>query len=100
MVDDTDINSPPPVSPRRRLQILQAIPDNQRTEAEWDEIVELEISLAPGNRIGQPMPGSSPGSSHRSDRPKQHKGPPQKAGPRTGDAPKPRRHKPMHKKTP
>lgn len=44
------MNAPQTVSPRRRLQELQAIPDRQRTEAEWDELHELEISLAPGNR--------------------------------------------------
>ncbi len=44
------MNDPQPVSPRRRLQILLAIPDNQKTEAEWEEINELEITLAPGNR--------------------------------------------------
>lgn len=43
-----------PVPPRRRLQTLLAIPDSQRTEADWDEIVELEIQLAPGNREGGP----------------------------------------------
>ena len=39
-----------PIPPRRRLQALLAIPDSQRTEAEWDELNELEIKLAPGNR--------------------------------------------------
>ncbi len=39
-------------SPRSRLQALLAIPDNQRTEEQWDELHELEITLAPGNRIG------------------------------------------------
>lgn len=43
-----------PLSPRRRLQTLLAIPDSQRTEAQWDEIVELEIVLAPGNRENGP----------------------------------------------
>lgn len=43
-------NTNQPISPRRRLQQLLAIPDNQRSEAQWDEIVELEITLAPGNR--------------------------------------------------
>ncbi|MFZ5484455.1 MAG: hypothetical protein ACOZB0_09515, partial [Pseudomonadota bacterium] len=43
-----------PQSPRRRLQALLAIPDNQRTEAQWDEIVELEIVLAPGNQENGP----------------------------------------------
>lgn len=43
-----------PQSPRRRLQVLLAIPDSQRTEDQWDEIVELEIQLAPGNREDGP----------------------------------------------
>ena len=51
------MNEPQPVSPRRRLQALLEIPDSQRTEAEWDELNELEISLAPGNRAGAPEPG-------------------------------------------
>jgi hypothetical protein len=48
--DNVEMNAPQPVSPRRRLQELLAIPDNQRTEAQWDELNELEIKLAPGNR--------------------------------------------------
>ena len=50
----------PQQDPRRRLRELLAIPDHQRTDAIWDEIIELEISLAPGNRIqggGQADPG-------------------------------------------
>ncbi len=43
------MNEPQP-SPRRRLQELLAIPDRDRTEAEWDELNELEIMLASGNR--------------------------------------------------
>lgn len=35
---------------RQRLKALLAIPDSERTEAQWDEIIELEIALAPGNR--------------------------------------------------
>lgn len=45
--------------PRRRLRELLAIPDHQRTDAIWDEIIELEICLAPGNRI-QGSPGAQP----------------------------------------
>jgi len=47
----------PPVSPRARLQSLLSIPERQRTDAEWDEINQLEISLAPGNRESAPEPG-------------------------------------------
>lgn len=50
------MNTPQPPSPRRRLQALLAIPDSQRTDAEWDELNELEIQLAPGNRMGAPDP--------------------------------------------
>ena len=46
-----------PPSPRARLQVLLAIPERQRTDAEWDEINELEITLATGNRQGAPQPG-------------------------------------------
>jgi hypothetical protein len=41
-----------PTSPRARLQALLAIPDRQRTDAQWDELNELEIMLASGNREG------------------------------------------------
>ena len=44
-------NEPPPPDPRRRLRELLSIPDHQRTDAIWDEIIELEICLAPGNRV-------------------------------------------------
>ena len=48
-------------SPRSRLQALLAIPDNQRTEEQWDELHELEITLAPGNRIGHQEKQHVPG---------------------------------------
>ena len=51
--------APPPFDPRRRLRELLAIPERDRTDAQWDEINELEIQLAPGNRAA---PGSTPGS--------------------------------------
>lgn len=49
-------NEPQAPDPRRRLRELLAIPDHQRTDAIWDEIIELEITLAPGNRV-QGAPG-------------------------------------------
>lgn len=57
-------NEPQAPDPRRRLRELLAIPDHQRTDAIWDEIIELEICLAPGNRIqqgGQTEPGRRQG---------------------------------------
>jgi hypothetical protein len=50
------MNDPQPVSPRRRLQELLAVPERQRTDEQWDELIELEIMLAPGNREGAPDP--------------------------------------------
>lgn len=44
------MNKPQSNSPRARLQQLQAIPERQRTEEEWDELNELEIMFAAGNR--------------------------------------------------
>lgn len=50
------MNKPQPTPARQRLQQLLAIPDRQRTDEQWDELNELEIMLAPGNRIGAPDP--------------------------------------------
>jgi hypothetical protein len=48
--------------PRRRLRELLSVPERDRTDEQWDEINELEIQLAPGNRVhpGQPGPGGMP----------------------------------------
>lgn len=46
--------APPLPDPRRRLRELLAIPDRDRTDALWDELIELEIQLAPGNRALPP----------------------------------------------
>ena len=41
--------------PRRRLRELLAIAERERTDAVWDEIISLEIELAPGNRASSPQ---------------------------------------------
>jgi hypothetical protein len=41
--------------PRRRLRELLATPERDRTDAVWDEIIALEIQLAPGNRATSPQ---------------------------------------------
>ncbi len=38
-----------------RLRELLAIPERDRSDAVWDEIIELEITLAPGNRAAGPQ---------------------------------------------
>ena len=40
---------------RRRLRELLAIPERDRTDALWDELIALEIDLAPGNRAQSPQ---------------------------------------------
>lgn len=84
-----------PLSPRQRLQALLAVPEKQRTDAQWDEIIELEIVLAPGNREGAPDPNvrrnpgpqgghakpSSGGGGHNKKQKRFHKRPPRKNGP-------------------
>lgn len=64
-------NEPQPQDPRRRLRELLAIPDHQRTDAIWDEIIELEICLAPGNRI---QPGNQQAEPGRRQSPGQGQG--------------------------
>src|SRR5258706_11581847 len=59
MGDNAAMDAPQqPISPRQRLQELLAIPEGQRTEAQWDEINELEIKLASGNRQQAPEQGA------------------------------------------
>lgn len=48
------MNETRPISPRQRLQALLAIPDRERSDAQWDELNELEIMLASGNREDAP----------------------------------------------
>ena len=64
-------NEPQPQDPRRRLRELLAIPDHQRTDAIWDEIIELEICRAPGNRI---QPGTQQAEPGRRQAPGQGQG--------------------------
>lgn len=43
---------------RRRLRELLSVPERDRSDEQWDEIIELEIQLAPGNRLsGQELAG-------------------------------------------
>lgn len=92
-----------PLSPRRRLQALLAIPDSQRTEEQWDEIVELEIVLAPGNQENGPgrdmrLASSQPQAPRKQQHNKQAKpqNKPQKPadGGNKGGGHKPNRNKP------
>ena len=67
------MNEPQENSPRRRLQLLQAIPERQRTDEQWDEINELEISLTSANRAAAPP--SEQGNRQSSPAPSNHSRP-------------------------
>lgn len=75
------MNEPQANSPRRRLQELLAIPERQRTDEQWDEINELEISLTSANRTNAPVPEQ--GNRQNSAAPTNHSRP-NNAGANTG----------------
>lgn len=50
VVHNTGMNDPQPIDLRRRIRELQSIPERDRTDEQWDELNELEIRTAPGNR--------------------------------------------------
>lgn len=55
---------------RRRLQELLAIPERERTDAQWDEINELEIALSRVNRTDAPAPAARREAAAPPNRPK------------------------------
>ena len=98
--------NPPVVAPpndnRRRLRDLLSIPERDRSDEQWDEIIELEIQLAPGNRISGneqagghagrgPMSQGKPGGGGQQQ--KKHR-------PRTNNNRRPRQNKPPSGGTP
>jgi hypothetical protein len=64
-----------PISPRARLQELLAIPERLRTDAQWDELNELEIMLASANREGAPQQGARSSGTPPAGHPKPGGGP-------------------------
>ena len=82
VVHNTGMNDPQPIDPRRRIRELLAIPDRDRTDEEWDELNELEIRTAPGNRESSDRSSdkrfstSGPGQGHprRQERKPERKG--------------------------
>lgn len=56
-IEETPVETPAQAQPspgldsRRRLRELLSVPERDRTDEVWDEIIELEIQLAPGNRV-------------------------------------------------
>jgi hypothetical protein len=69
--DTPPVIDPPPapqgLDSRRRLRELLSVPERDRSDEQWDEIIELEIQLAPGNRLsGQEIAGGggNPNAGH------------------------------------
>ena len=54
---------------RRRLRELLSIPERDRTDDQWDEIIELEIQLAPGNRVSASEQGGPQGGGGQQQKP-------------------------------
>jgi hypothetical protein len=78
------MNEPQAPSDRNRLKELLAIPERDRTDEQWDQIHELEIVLAPGNRDGGPdantgrkPPGQQQGDGRQQSDGRQHQARPQ-----------------------
>ncbi len=69
VVHNNDMNDPQSIDPRRRIRELNAIPERDRTDEQWDELNELEIRTAPGNRESDRAPENRQGPSGQSRRP-------------------------------
>ena len=52
-----------PDDPRSRMAELRRIPERNRTDAQWDELNDLEIRFAPGNRVGSAPQDNNAGRS-------------------------------------
>lgn len=64
---------------RRQLRDLLSIPERDRTDEQWDQIIELEIQLAPGNRLAPnenphnpPRHNNKPGGGNSGGQQKKH----------------------------
>ena len=71
------MNDQQPIPPRSRLKELLAIPERQRTDAQWEEINDLEITLASANRAENNEPNVRRNSPVADDRQKSGVRPPQ-----------------------
>jgi hypothetical protein len=101
------MNKPQSNSPRTRLQVLRAIPERDRTEAEWDEMNELEIMLAAENRQIIPAQGQGQGQGHgqgqgqgHGQNMRQKSGGPSPKGPAHGKQPDRKFHKRARRRKP
>lgn len=93
-VDPPALAPAPGTDTRRRLRELLSVPERDRSDEQWDEIIELEIQLAPGNRVAVGDQGNVPGGGGQ-PKPTGQPGQPKKHRPR-GNTPnrRPRPNKP------
>jgi len=88
----------PTTSPQQRMKELLSIPDNQKTEAQWDELIELEIALA---QEGRPGGGGQKPQGAASQAKKQNNGKPHGGGGGAGGGQQPRKpQRKFYKKPP
>lgn len=91
-----------PLPLRRRLRELLSVPERDRSDAQWDEIIELEIQLAPGNRVaGHEASGGGGGHvrhhAPRSNKPGGGGGQPQGGANAGGAGAQQKKHRPRSK---
>ncbi len=65
--EKTQENNPRELSVR--LRELQAVPERLRSDAQWDEIIEIEINLQQGKFNQQQQQGKAPGNSPKRQNP-------------------------------
>jgi len=84
-------SAPPPNDNKRRLRELLSVPERDRTDEQWDEIIELVIQLAPGNRVSAAEQGGNQGGGMGHNKPS---GQPKKHRPRSNNNRRSRPNKP------
>ncbi|MDD5176192.1 MAG: hypothetical protein PHQ05_07215 [Sterolibacterium sp.] len=67
MTTEEQPRSPQP-NPQARLRELLSIPERLRTDAQWDEIIEIEISMGPKKPTSNGVKPSSQSPSRQPDR--------------------------------
>ena len=90
-----------PLPLRRRLRELLSVPERDRSDAQWDEIIELEIQLAPGNRVAGHEASGGSGGHARHHAPRSNKpgggGQPQGGANAGGAGAQQKKHRPRSK---
>ena len=84
------MNEPKSTDLRHRLKELLAIPERLRTDAQWDELNELEIALTSVNREKAPEQGARGNAAAPADHPK----------PSGGGAPGKKQFRKLHRRPP